>query len=306
MARQSGPPRNGIVLQTYDELDQFLRQFAAGKFGLLVLVGRPGLQKSRNVRAILGPGVCWIESNATAFGMYCRLFEHRNEVIVFDDVDNLYSDRAAVRLLKCLCQTEKKKTLAWHSYAKALEREAIPREFTTESRVLVIANIWKTLNSNVTAIEDRGHVLLFQPTALEVHSRTAQWFWDQAVYDFVGQHLNLIAEPSMRHYLAAWELKQAGFDWRNRLLERWAVDDRTMLVAQLKADPSYVSEEDRVRAFQEKGGGCRQTYFDRAKRVQAADIPPQVMLGNPAPDNGRGKTDVSSLFRPYLGNLGIG
>ena len=81
MARQSGQPRNGVVLRTYAELDQFLHQFAAGKFGLLIIVGRPGLQKSRNVRAVLGPGVCWIESNTTAFGMYCRLFEHRDEIM---------------------------------------------------------------------------------------------------------------------------------------------------------------------------------------------------------------------------------
>ena len=229
--------------------------------------------------------------------MYCRLFEHRDEVIVLDDVDSLYADRAAVRLLKCLCQTERQKTLAWHSYAKALEREDIPRKFTTESRVLIIANVWKTLNSNVTAIEDRGHVLLFEPSPLEVHSRVAQWFWDQEVFDFVARHLHLIAEPSMRHYLAAWELKQAGFDWRSRLLERWATDDRTVLVAQLKADPSYVSEEDRVRAFKEKGGGCRQTYFAHAEKISsrwrsAADYP-----GKPSPRQRLGQARCVWLAR---------
>ncbi len=306
MARQSERPRTGVVLRTYAELDQFLHQFAAGTFGLLILVGRPGLQKSRNVRAVLGPEVCWIESNTTAFGMYCRLFEHRDEIIVLDDVDSLYADRAAVRLLKCLCQTERQKTLAWHSYAKALEREDIPREFTTESRVLIIANVWKTLNSNVTAIEDRGHVLLFEPSPLEVHSRVAQWFWDQEVFDFVARYLYLIPEPSMRHYLAAWELKQAGFDWQSRLLERWAIDDRTMLVAQLKADLSYGTEEDRVRAFKEKGGGCRQTYFVRARKLRAAGVLPRINLENPAPDNGWGKLDVSGLLGPRLGKLGTG
>ena len=118
--------------------------------------------------------------------------------------------------------------------------------------------------------------------------------------------LHLITEPSMRHYLAAWELKQAGFDWRSRLLERWAIDDRTMLVVQLKADLSYVTEEDRVRAFKEKGGGCRQTYFVRAKKFQAAGVPPRIILENPAPDNGWGKLDVSGLLGPRLGRLGTG
>ena len=289
-----------MVLRTYAELDQFLQQFAAGKFGLLILVGRPGLQKSRNVRSILGPDVCWIESNTTAFGMYCRLFEHRDEPIVLDEVDSLYSDRAAVRLLKCLCQTEREKTVAWHSYARALEREDIPREFTTESRILIIANVWKTLNNNVSAIEDRGHVLLFEPSPLEVHCRTAEWFWDQEVYDFVAQHLHLIAEPSMCHYLAAWELKQAGFDWRNRHLERWAIDDRTMLVVRLKADHSYTTEEARVQAFREMGGGCRQTYFSRAKKIRAVDSSPRVILRSPDLNSGWRRFDADDLVAPPL------
>ena len=47
------------------------------------------------------------------------------------------------------------------------------------SRVAIIANAWKTLNDNVAAVQDRGHVLIFEPTALEVHQQVARWFWDQ-------------------------------------------------------------------------------------------------------------------------------
>jgi hypothetical protein len=35
--------------------------------------------------------------------------------------------------------------------------------------VALIGNDWKTLNADVAALEDRGHVLVFEPTALEVH-----------------------------------------------------------------------------------------------------------------------------------------
>ena len=45
-------------------------------------------------------------------------------------------------LLKCLCQTEEEKTVAWHSDARSLERHGVPREFTTKSRVVIIANDW--------------------------------------------------------------------------------------------------------------------------------------------------------------------
>ena len=59
-------------------------------------------------------------------------------------MDALYADRSGVRLLKCLCQTEEEKAVAWHSDARSLERQGIPREFVTKSRVVIIANDWKT------------------------------------------------------------------------------------------------------------------------------------------------------------------
>jgi hypothetical protein len=253
------PPEDAIRLTTYADLDRYVRGFADGAFNLLVLVGAPGLQKSRAVRDAL-PDACWIEGHATALGIYMRLWECRDEPVIIDDVDSLYADRAAVRLLKGLCQTDSRKTVAWESDAAALRREAIPRRFTTASRVLIIANAWRTLNANVSALEDRGHLLLFDPAALEVHSRVAAWFWDQEVFDWIGEHLHLIARPSMRIYRAAWELKEAAMDWRKSLLERWLSGPR-LLVARLRADPSYATEEDRARAFVEQGGGCRATYF---------------------------------------------
>ena len=64
-----------------------------------------------------------------------------------------------MRLLKCLCQTEEEKAVAWHSDARSLERQGIPREFTTKSRVVIISNDWQTLNKNVAALQDLSRML---------------------------------------------------------------------------------------------------------------------------------------------------
>src|SRR3954466_1065345 len=93
-------------LTTYERLEEYLRAFAQGHFHLLVLVGAGGLAKSRSVRAVLDGQACWIEGNATPFGMYVKLYKHRDQFVVIDDVNALYADRSGVRLLKCLCQTE--------------------------------------------------------------------------------------------------------------------------------------------------------------------------------------------------------
>ena len=143
-------------LSTYERLDQYLRAFSEGHFNLLILIGSGGLAKSRSVRTALDRDACWIEGNATPFGMYVKLYRHRDQFVVIDDVDGIYSDRSGVRLLKCLCQTETEKSVGWHTDARSLERQGVPREFTTRSRVIIITNDWKTLNKNVAALQDRG------------------------------------------------------------------------------------------------------------------------------------------------------
>ena len=265
-------PRHMIPVRTYTELHTYLGAFSAGHLNLLILIGGPGLSKSRCVREIVGAGTCWIEGNATALGMYMALWEHKDELVIIDDVDNLYSDRNAIRLLKCLCQTEPVKQIAWHSGSGRLEREGVPKSFETKSRVALIANDWRTLNGNVEAVQDRGHVIVFEPDAEEVHSQVGKWFGDQEILDWFERHLPLIHRPSMRHYVRAAELKQAGLNWMQAILSD-ALSEKTFLVAQIKADPKYQTEHERIRAFRELGGGCRATYFNHAQRLSGRSQP---------------------------------
>ena len=172
--RRRGRPDGAKHVATYARLQEYLRAFAEGHLNLLILVGAAGIAKSRTVRAVLGGSACWIEGNATPFGMYEKLYRHRGQFVVIDDVDSLYADKSGIRLLKCLCQTEDEKTVAWHTDARSLEKHGIPREFVTKSRVIIICNDWKTLNYNVAALQDRGHVLVFQPSAAEVHAQAGR------------------------------------------------------------------------------------------------------------------------------------
>src|SRR5436309_15710858 len=126
-------PEKAVPVTTYDRLEEYLRAFAQGHFHLLVLVGAGGLAKSRTVRAVLDGKACWIEGNATPFGMYVRLYRHRDQFVVIDDVDALYADTSGVRLLMCLCHTDDEKTVASHSHARSLDRQRTPRESVTRS-----------------------------------------------------------------------------------------------------------------------------------------------------------------------------
>jgi hypothetical protein len=129
-------------VETYTELEHYARAFAAGHLNLLVLTGAAGLGKSQCFRRALSGSVCWIDGNASAFGIYLLAYQHRHQPLVLDDVDGLYQDRRGVRLFKALCQTDPVKTVSWHTAITSSEPGAIPRQFTTTSKVAIIANQW--------------------------------------------------------------------------------------------------------------------------------------------------------------------
>jgi hypothetical protein len=282
MAASAKLPPHALRLSTYAELERYVRAFAAGHLHLLMLFGPPGVGKSRCVRQALDRPACWISGQATPLGIYLEAYAHRHHPIVLDDVDGLYADRSGIRLLKALCQTEPTKTLSWHTATPILKRQGAPVRFSTTSHLALIGNDWKTLNADVAALEDRGHVLLFEPTALEVHRQAASWFWDQEIFDFVAVQLHLLAQHSLRSYGHAWELKCAGLDWRRAVLSR-CLAGAALLVARLKADPTFTSEAARVQAFVAAGGGCRATYFHHARRLRSVVDVPRIALTHTAP-----------------------
>ena len=72
--RRRGKPHKAVHVTTYQRLEEYLHAFSKGHFHLLILVGAGGLAKSRSVRAALNGKACWIEGNATPFGMYVKLY----------------------------------------------------------------------------------------------------------------------------------------------------------------------------------------------------------------------------------------
>lgn len=297
-------PEHADVVTTYAKLERFVAAFADGLLNTVLIIGAPGLQKSRLVADALGGSAHMIKGQTTAYGLYRELFLHRDEPLVLDDLDGLFTDRTAVRLLKCVLETSPVKTVAWHT--RASQQDGLPAQFQTRSRTIVITNLWKTLNAHVAAVEDRSHVLSFEPTVLEVHQRVAGWYWNQEIYDFVGENLALIQKPSMREYVLAWDRKNADLPWREYLLGRW-LSGKQLLVAQLLADTQFATEADRVAAFIARGGGCRATYYNILKALpKSAPAPRIILTSRPPSDQAEGVADILDLLRKRHGNLGSG
>ena len=274
-------PDDVIAVTTYAQLTLYLRKFAEGHFGLLLLLGRPGTGKTHHIKSALdacpsvvcgpaappcGEKVLYVEGHVQPFGLYQKLWRFRDRTVVLDDLDRLYADPNCVRMLKPLCSTQRVKTISWITHMTRAGSD-IPDRFTTTSNVALIANEWRTLNANVRALEDRAIILHFVPSNEEVHRQVGEWFDDREVYAFIAGWLEQVPMISMRHYDKGRRLRNAGFlDWRESLLEMMVPDRRISLMARLQWDAALENECDRVARFCEQTGCSRPTYF-RLKRL---------------------------------------
>ena len=149
-------------------------------------------------------------------------------------------------------------------------------------------------------------MLYFNPTSVEVHRQAAEWFWDQEVFDFVGDRLHLVEQPSFRVYLLAWELKQAGLDWELAVLSR-CLQGTALEVAKLRFNAAFSSEENRARAFVAAGYGCRATYFNYAKKLRPPETVPKIVLTNEKPPSlAEPAFDLFGFLQQRFGRLGNG
>lgn len=265
---------NVLTVTSYADLNEHATVFATGGYSLLILLGKPGLGKSQTLKECLGEREnLYIDNHATAFCLYQLLYQKRDQPVVIDDLDGLYSDRGMVRLIKGLCNTDLVKTMRWHSRHREIGwgPDKIPPEFETKSPVCLIANQWKTLNGNIQAVEDRAIVIDFCPNTAEVHKQVKGWSEDPLVYDFIGQNLSLITRPSMRYYKHGHVLREAHpYRWKSMLLELMGVNEKLRTIIILQDDDQFKTEEERVREYVSRGLGDRSTYFRWKQRLKVS------------------------------------
>ena len=253
----------------FEQFRQYCFSFGQGSLPLLIVVGSPGLSKSRTMAEACPEARIIQGGNLSAFGFYLELYQYKNQPIIIDDIDALYTNRDSVRLLKCVCQTEPTKVCGWHTASKKLPQDNFGnpiKEFKTTSHIAIIANEWKSLNKNVEALADRGHLLSFDPSASEVHENVCGWFKDQEILDYFEEHLGDIHNPSMRTYKAALDLKNAGHDWKTPLLQTWQKPIPEEL-AIMKLANMKMGEEDKVNLFCRWTGASRATYYRKVKAL---------------------------------------
>lgn len=211
------------AITTYKELAEYTTAFASGSLTFLLLVGTPGSGKTNQMKADLAKRTHrWIDNHATELGLYCAAYKASNAPVVLDDVNHFLKRPIACSLMKALTQTEQVRSVSWESTGSALDKQKVPRQFTTSSQICLIGNKWDGCDPDMAAIQDRSLPVAFHPSAETIHKRVKQLRWcDDAVWRFIGKHLAKIPQPSMREYHNGMVYKKAGMKWESKLMKVW-------------------------------------------------------------------------------------
>jgi hypothetical protein len=270
-----------LTVTDYATLGKTIKAFAANDgLNMLFIVGRHGQAKTRHIQDAIGPRSLWFEGQVSAFGLYRELyFNAHTEFVVMDDVNTVRNDDNLVRLMKCLCQTEPIKEVAWHTTNHLMMAEDIPQHFKTRARVCFIVNEGRNANPHFAALMDRGLVIHFTPSPQTVLAEAKKWFKSKDVIKFVEQHIRYIPVLSMRDMLHAEKMRQHKLEWQKALAESLGIKD-LLVVERLLNDRGYATDEKRIKAFADETGLSRTTWFQLAKRLR--EIPrkdsPRIVL----------------------------
>lgn len=261
-------------VRTYEELGKAVSSFAKGQLNLVIVIGHMGQAKTHTMKKAMGGKCLYISGGAmTAFKLYMLLYEYRDLPVVIDDVDGLYRNQQAISVLKALCQTEKTRTVSWHSTSARLEKDEIPTEFVTSSKVCIIANRWNDgVNADVKALENRGHVIQFQPSNKDIFEEGKKWFKDKDILKFIEQNMPYIETLSMRDLKLAAEAKAAGMDWKTALDETLGITVfKVMSEIRKNKDKYPVKEMGIIKEWTARTGMGRDAFFKYQKRFEAME-----------------------------------
>ena len=229
--------------ERFDMLEDMTRATKKGDVKAMIVSGPPGVGKSFGVEKVLGkheliaqlgdrPAKYEVVKGAmSAIGLYCKLYKHadRDNVLVFDDCDSIFSDELSLNILKAALDSKKTRRIHWNTDSFKLRNEGVPDSFEFKGSAIFITNIKfdnvksKKMRDHLEALESRCHYIdLTIDTDREKMLRIKQITTDgmldeyqlggevvQDIVDFVDVNKKKLRELSLRTVLKVADLAKA-------------------------------------------------------------------------------------------------
>ena len=229
--------------ERFEMLEDMTRATKKGDVRAMIVSGPPGVGKSHGVEKVLGkhdliatlgdrPAKYEVVKGAmSAIGLYCKLYKHadKDNVLVFDDCDSVFSDELSLNILKAALDSKKTRKICWNTDSFKLRNEGVPDSFNFQGSAIFITNIKfdnvksKKMRDHLSALESRCHYIdLAIDTDREKLLRIKQITNDgmlneyklseetvQDIVDFVDINKKRLRELSLRTVLKVADLAKA-------------------------------------------------------------------------------------------------
>jgi hypothetical protein len=172
-----------------------------------------------------------VKGAMSAIGLYCKLFNYadKDNVLVFDDCDSVFSDELSLNILKAALDSKKSRRICWNTDSFKLRNEGVPDSFEFKGSAIFITNIKfdnvksKKMRDHLEALESRCHYIdLTIDTEREKMLRIKQIVGDgmlneykfaeelvEDIVDFIDINKKRLRELSLRSVLKVADLAKA-------------------------------------------------------------------------------------------------
>ena len=165
--------------ERFEMLEDMTKATKRGDVRAMIVSGPPGVGKSHGVEKVLGkhemiaalgdrPAKYEVVKGAmSAIGLYCKLYKHadKDNVLVFDDCDSVFSDELSLNILKAALDSKKTRRICWNTDSFKLRNEGVPDAFNFQGSAIFITNIKfdnvksKKMRDHLEALESRCHYI---------------------------------------------------------------------------------------------------------------------------------------------------
>ena len=231
--------------ERFQILDDMTQASIDGVVRGMVVTGPPGVGKSHGVEKVLGkhdlinaiaadgrqPKYEVVKGAMSAIGLYCKLYKmaDKDNVIVFDDCDSIFSDELSLNILKAALDSKKNRRICWNTDSFKLRNEGVPDSFAFKGSAIFITNIKfdnvksKKMRGHIEALESRCHYIDLtidtdREKLLRIKQITNDGMLDeygleedvvQEILDFVDMNKKKLRELSLRTVLKVADLAKA-------------------------------------------------------------------------------------------------
>jgi hypothetical protein len=165
--------------ERFEMLEDMTKATKKGDVRAMIVSGPPGVGKSHGVEKVLGkhdliatlgeraPKYEVVKGAMSAIGLYCKLYKSadKDNVIVFDDCDSIFSDELSLNILKAALDSKKNRTIHWNTDSFKLRNEGVPDSFQFKGSAIFITNVKfdnvksKKMRDHLSALESRCHYI---------------------------------------------------------------------------------------------------------------------------------------------------